>query len=162
MQYRERSDSKRKADPVWYPRPGLTMRLPFQEAAEIGTKKVIEDHSTIGLVVITDGSITDIPRENYLDAEERVIGELKDLGKPFVIILNSTSPTSVRTQAIADELYEKHNVGVIPVNAAKMSYDDLMQVMMESLYEFPVTEVNIALPRWVEGTGERSLAASKL
>ena len=107
---------------------------------------MIEDHSTIGLVVITDGSITEIPRESYLDAEERVIGELKELGKPFVIILNTTDPEREETKVLADQLYQTHGVAVIPLNAAKMSYDDLLGVLMESLYEFPVTEVNITLP----------------
>ena len=130
--------------------PWFDEEVTFQEAAEIGTKKVIEDHSTIGLVVTTDGSITEIPRENYIDAEERVISELKDLGKPFVIILNSTNPQSEETQCLADTLFQSHGVAVIPLNVAKMSYNDLQDVLMEALYEFPVTEVNITLPRWVE------------
>ncbi len=125
-------------------------QIPFQEAAEIGTRKVIEDHSTIGIVVTTDGSITDIPRENYLNAEERVIWELKELGKPFIVILNSSYPYRQDTAELANQLEEQYNVPVLPVNALKMEEKDVLSILEEALYEFPVTEVNIGLPKWVE------------
>jgi stage IV sporulation protein A len=130
--------------------PWFDEEIPFQEAAEIGTRKVITDHSTIGIVVITDGSITDIERDNYLEAEERVIFELKELNKPFLIVLNSLKPYSPETLALAESLSEKYNVSVIPVNCHSMEYDDLIRILQQSLYEFPVTEVNINLPRWIE------------
>ena len=130
--------------------PWSEEEIPFQEAAEIGTRKVIEDHSTIGIVVTTDGSITDIPRENYLDAEERVIWELKELGKPFIVILNSSHPYRQDTAELANQLEEEHNVPVLPVNCLKMEEKDILSVLEEALYEFPVTEVNISLPKWVE------------
>jgi len=135
--------------------PWFDEEIPFQEAAEIGTRKVITDHSTIGIVVVTDGSITDIERENYLEAEERVIFELKELNKPFLIILNSTHPYVPETLALAESLSEKYNVSVIPVNIFSMEHDDIMKILQQSLYEFPVTEVNINLPRWIEELEEK-------
>ncbi|MCR6545883.1 stage IV sporulation protein A [Dehalobacterium formicoaceticum] len=130
--------------------PWFDDEIPFQEAAEIGTRKVITDHSTIGIVVLTDGSVTEIPRENYLEAEERVILELKELNKPFVIVLNSIHPYAPETIELAESLSERYNVSVIPVNAYSMEHEDIMQVLQQSLYEFPVTEVNINLPLWIE------------
>lgn len=130
--------------------PWFEDAVPFQEAAEVGTRKVIAEHSTIGLVVITDGSITEIPREYYLDAEERVIWELKELQKPFVIILNSAYPYQEHTVALANSLEQHYNVPVVPVNCAEMTDDDVINILEAALYEFPVTEVNITLPRWVE------------
>ncbi len=130
--------------------PWFEEAVPFQEAAEIGTRKVIVDHSTIGIVVSTDGSITEIPRESYLEAEERVVGELKELGKPFVIVLNSTAPNSLAAAELARSLEEKYDVPVIPLNCAEMSAEDVLGVLQEVLYEFPVQEVTVNLPRWVE------------
>ena len=124
--------------------------MPFQEAAEIGTRKVIQDHSTIGIVVTTDGSITDIPRGNYVEAEERVVWELKELGKPFIVVLNSTHPYSQSTAELANELEEAYDVPVLPVNCLQMEDKDIVSILEEALYEFPVTEVNISLPKWVE------------
>lgn len=124
--------------------------MPFEEAAELGTRKVITDHSTIGLVITTDGSITDIPRENYLAAEERVVNELKELNKPFIVLLNSRNPDSVETLELARQLEDNYDVPVIPVNVAKMNEQAIMQILEEVLFEFPVTEVNISLPKWVE------------
>ncbi len=141
----EEEDGPRMVSTPWFEEP-----IPFQEAAEIGTRKVIADHSTIGLVVISDGKITDLPRENYLEAEKRVITELQELGKPFIILLNCGDPHSPASLSLAEEITKEYNVGVIPVNAAQMSYDDLIFILSEALYEFPVTEVNITLPRWVE------------
>ncbi|MCR4442192.1 MAG: stage IV sporulation protein A [Peptococcaceae bacterium] len=124
--------------------------MPFQEAAEVGTRKVIADHSTIGIVVTTDGSITEIPRENYLEAEARVVEELKELGKPFVILLNSVQPNDVATVELSQELEELYEVPVIPVDAAQLSQSAILQVLEEALFEFPVTEVNVSLPKWIE------------
>ncbi len=124
--------------------------MPFQEAAEMGTRKVITDHSTIGIVVTTDGSITEIPRENYLEAEARVVTELKELGKPFVIILNSAHVNDVSTIELAQELESLYEVPVIPVDVAMLSQRTIMQILEEALFEFPVTEVNVSLPKWIE------------
>ncbi|MGB4504098.1 MAG: stage IV sporulation protein A [Syntrophaceticus sp.] len=130
--------------------PWFEEAVPFQEAAEIGTRKVIADHSTIGIVLTTDGSITDISRDNYLDAEERVIEELKELGKPFIIILNTLYPESYESIELVQNLEEKYDVPVLAINCSEMSYDDILNILQEALYEFPVQEVNINLPLWVE------------
>ncbi|AFM40815.1 stage IV sporulation protein A [Desulfosporosinus acidiphilus SJ4] len=124
--------------------------MSFQEAAELGTRKVITDHATIGIVITTDGSITDLPREAYLDAEERVIYELRQLGKPFVVLLNTTRPYSDNTMELCRDLEEKYSIPVLPVNCLDMNQDDITQILEEVLYEFPVAEVNIDLPKWVE------------
>jgi stage IV sporulation protein A len=107
--------------------------IPFQEAAEIGTRKVITDHSTIGIVITTDGSITDIPREAYLDSEERVIDELKQLGKPYVVVLNTTRPYAEYTMELCRSLEEKYNVPVIPVDCLEMTPEDITQILEEVL-----------------------------
>jgi stage IV sporulation protein A len=130
--------------------PWFDYEVPFEEAAEIGTRKVIADHSTIGLVIITDGSISDIPRNAYEEPEERVINELKELNKPFIIILNSVRPYDRETLTLAEELSDKYEVSVIPADVALMSVDQMLGVLEEVLYEFPVQEVNIKLPRWVD------------
>ncbi|MFZ5639730.1 MAG: stage IV sporulation protein A [Bacillota bacterium] len=124
--------------------------MPFQEAAEIGTRKVITDHSTIGLVITTDGTITDIPRANYLPAEERVVDELKEIDKPFIIVLNSIKPKAPETQELAQSLQEAYDVPVLAMDVAEMSHEDILDILEEILYEFPVNEVNITLPKWVE------------
>lgn len=130
--------------------PWFEHQIPFEEAAELGTKKVINEHSTIGLVVVTDGSITDIDREEYLDAEDRVINELKSINKPFVIILNSTRPYDNDVLKLKDELEERHCVPVINVNCAQMRIEDIDMVMERVLYEFPVCEIGVNVPKWVE------------
>lgn len=124
--------------------------IPFQEAAEIGTRKVITDHSTLGIVVTTDGSISDIPREEYIEAEQRVISELKEMGKPFIIIYNTTKPYAETTLEMCRSLYDVYEVPVVPVDCLEMSINDISQILEELLYEFPVAEVNIELPKWVE------------
>ncbi|MGB9791946.1 MAG: stage IV sporulation protein A [Thermacetogeniaceae bacterium] len=134
--------------------PWFEEAIPFQDAAEIGTRKVIADHSTIGIVVLTDGSITEIPRENYLDAEERVISELKELGKPFLVILNTVAPGDSATLELAHELEEKYGVPVLPINCAEMTHEDVLSILQEALYEFPVCEVNVNLPKWIEELDE--------
>ncbi|HHW10378.1 MAG TPA: stage IV sporulation protein A [Firmicutes bacterium] len=124
--------------------------IPFQLAAEIGTRKVIAEHSTIGLVVVTDGSITDIQRDSYIEAEERVIRELKELGKPFLVLLNTTKPEQRAVQELAANLERRYGVKVIPVNCLEMTQSDLLGILREVLYEFPVREIGIDLPAWVE------------
>jgi stage IV sporulation protein A len=124
--------------------------MPFQEAAEMGTRKVITDHSTIGIVVTTDGSITELPRENYLEAEARIVEELKELGKPFVMLLNSANPNEINTIELAQELESLYEVPVIPIDSSQLTQNAIMQILEEALFEFPVTEVNVSLPRWIE------------
>ncbi|HHZ17497.1 MAG TPA: stage IV sporulation protein A [Peptococcaceae bacterium] len=135
--------------------------MPFQEAAEMGTRKVITDHSTIGIVLTTDGSITELPRENYVEAEERIVEELKALGKPFVVILNSVQPHDVNTIELAQELENNYEVPVIPVDVAQMSQGTIMQILEEALFEFPVNEVNISLPKWIEELASEHWLRSK-
>jgi len=130
--------------------PWSADKLPFAEAAEIGTKKVITDHSTIGIVVTTDGSIADIPRESYTEAETRVVSELKSLHKPFVMLLNTTRPYAAETDELRKELSAKHEVPVLAVNCAQLKTEDLNAIMESMLYEFPVREVRLSMPKWVE------------
>ncbi len=129
--------------------PWFENEIPFNMAAEIGTQKVINEHSTIGLVITTDGSITDIPREEYAQAEERVINELKALEKPFIVLLNSTEPESAGAKEIAAELSEKYDVTVIPTNCMTLNEDDIKTVLAQILFEFSLREVRIELPGWV-------------
>ena len=124
--------------------------IPFETAAEIGTRKVIQEHSTIGLLVTTDGSITDIPRQEYIEAEERVVRELKELNKPFAIVLNSSTPYSEYTRSLADELEEKYGSPVIPADCSNLNIDDINGVFSRVLYEFPIEQININFPRWVD------------
>lgn len=130
--------------------PWFDHQISFQDAAEIGTRKVISDHSTIGLVVLTDGSVTDIDREDYLEAEERVITELKELEKPFIVILNSDQPNSPATLELASELEDKFNVRVVPVDCLRMTQTDILDLLKEVLYEFPVREISFKMPHWIE------------
>ena len=123
--------------------------IPFEKAAEIGTKKVIEDYSTIGVVVTTDGSIGEIPRTNYVSAENRVIDELKNLKKPFVVVVNSRTPKAPETLKIASEIEEKHDVAVVCVNAQELTAEDLSVIMEKVLLEFPMSAFNVQLPAWM-------------
>ena len=131
--------------------PWSDEEIPFETAAEIGTKKVIEEHSTIGILVTTDGSITDIPREDYIKAEERVVSELKALNKPFVIILNSAEPTSSYTTELAKTLSDKYKTTVIPTNCEYLNLEDINSMFSKVLYEFPVDQIRIKFPRWIDG-----------
>lgn len=131
--------------------PWFENKIPFEEAAELGTRKVITDHSTIGLLVTTDGSITEIPRQNYIQAEERVVKELKELDKPFVMVLNSTRPRSEETRNLAEALEAKYQVPVCVMDCMNMSMDDVHYILERILFEFPVTEIHIDLPRWIDG-----------
>ena len=130
--------------------PWSDEEIPFETAAEIGTKKVIQEHSTIGLLITTDGSITDIPRQDYIEAEERVANELRELNKPFVIILNSNTPYSEYTQNLALELEEKYNAPVIPMNCINLNMDDINNIFGRILFEFPIEQININYPKWVD------------
>lgn len=141
----EEEDGPRMVTTPWFEEP-----IPFEEAAEIGTRKVITEHSTIGVVVTTDGSITDIPRENYVEAEERVINELNEISKPFVVVLNSTRPHALETVQLAEELRDKYDIPVLPLDCAEMTQSDIMKILKEILLEFNVTEVNIEIPKWIE------------
>lgn len=131
--------------------PWSSEEMPFEQAAEIGTKKVIEEHSTIGILITTDGSITEIPREDYVKAEERVVSELKAINKPFVILLNSENPNSSETISLANELSQKYNSTVIPINCANLSLNDITNIFSNILYEFPVSQINFKFPAWVNG-----------
>lgn len=129
--------------------PWYTEEIPFVEAAEVGTEKVIKDHSTIGIVVTTDGSIGEFERNDYIESEKRVIEELKNIGKPFIILLNSTHPTLPETQRISEQLKEEHNVPVLPMNIDQMSEKDMYSILREALYEFPVLEIKVNMPEWI-------------
>ena len=128
----------------WYDEP-----IAFKEAAEIGTEKVIKDHSTIGIVITTDGSILDFNRSDYIEAETRVINELKELGKPFIVIVNSTHPTLPDTEKIVENLKEEYNVPVLPINIDAMNNKDMYDILREALYEFPILEVKVNMPEWI-------------
>lgn len=137
-----------------YPRmvttPWFEHEIPMTEAAEIGTRKVIEEHCTIGIVVTTDGTITDIPREDYLEAEERVISELRELGKPFLVLLNSAYPYSERAQSIRDEISETYNVTCVCANCLELDESAVTGIIRGVLYEFPIRELELYLPAWVD------------
>lgn len=130
--------------------PWSAEEIPFTQAAEIGTRKVINDHSTIGIVITCDGSFGDIPRENYLSAEERTIKELKKLKKPFVVLLNSAKPYSDETLRMADEIAARYEVSVMPVNCEQLKKEDINHILENVLYEFPLTMIEFYMPKWVE------------
>lgn len=129
--------------------PWYDEEIPFIEAAEIGTSKVIQDHSSIGIVVTTDGSFGEISRSSYIDAEQRVISELKSIGKPFIVILNSAHPMLPETCNMADKLREEYDVPVIPISVENMNEKDVYNILKEALYEFPVLEVAVNMPDWI-------------
>ncbi len=130
--------------------PWFDYEIPMTEAAEIGTRKVISEHSTIGIVITTDGSITEIPREDYLEAEERAIRELQELGKPFLVLLNSESPQSERAQAIRIDIEKRYHVSCLAVNCLTLSEENVSDILRAVLYEFPLTELDLFLPSWVD------------
>ena len=129
--------------------PWLDHEVPMTEAAELGTSRVIREHSTIGVVVTTDGSITDIPREDYLEAEGRVIRELQEIGKPFLVLLNSTEPEGERAQDIAKDIASHYGVNCLPVNCLRLDDAAVGDILRAILYEFPLTELDVTLPAWV-------------
>lgn len=146
----EENNLPRMVTTPWYEK-----EIPFEEAAEIGTRKVITDHSTIGIVVTTDGTITEIERPNYVKAEERVVNEIKELNKPFVIILNSRRPNHESTILLKENLQEKYNVPVIPLDVMNMNLEELNIVFEKILYEFPIREIKFKLPSWIDGLNKR-------
>ncbi|NMP36772.1 MAG: stage IV sporulation protein A [Clostridiales bacterium] len=129
--------------------PWYDHEIPFDTAAEIGTRKVISEHSTIGLVVTTDGSISDIPREEYAEAEKRVIDELKELNKPFVVLLNCMYPQTGAAKELAAELSGAYGVPVMPVNCLEMDETEIKQILSQVLFEFPIKEVSVGFPGWM-------------
>lgn len=129
--------------------PWFEHDIPFEQAAEIGTRKVINDHATIGMVVTTDGSIADLPRSAYVDAEERVISELKALHKPFVIVLNSANPRSAETLTLRDALEDRYTVPVMLLNVKEMQVRDIQRVLESVLMEFPLREARLTVPAWL-------------
>ena len=131
--------------------PWSDTEIPFEKAAEIGTKKVIEEHSTIGILITTDGSFTEIPREDYIKAEERVVSELKAINKPFIMLLNSEHPENTETINLASNLAEKYQSTVLPINCSKLNISDINNIFSKILYEFPVSQVNFSFPRWING-----------
>lgn len=134
--------------------PWSEKEMPFEVAAEMGTKKVITEHSTIGIVVTTDGTITEIPREDYIEAEERVIKELKELNKPFVIVLNTSNPYGEQTKALSKELEDKYKVAVIPTDCTNLNMNDVNDIFGKILYEFPIERINLNFPGWIEGLSD--------
>lgn len=129
--------------------PWFETEMPFSEAASLGTEKVIKDHATIGIVITTDGSIGELPRSNYINAEDKVISELKTINKPFIVIMNTTHPENTTTNNICNQIKEKYNVPVIPLSVERMSEDDIVNVLKEALYEFPVEHIEFNIPDWV-------------
>ena len=130
--------------------PWSSNEMPFTQAAEIGTHKVISEHSTIGIVVTTDGSVTDLKRENYVQAEQRVIHELKELGKPFIVLLNTNRPKSDETIALCQQMAKAYDTPVLPVNNQQLRMEDVHTIIHTLLEEFPVHEVQLFLPHWME------------
>lgn len=129
--------------------PWYDEEIPFVEAAEVGTEKVIKDHSTIGIVMTTDGSIGEFDRGDYLDAENRVITELKEIGKPFIVVLNTTHPTLPDTERLAQSLKDEYGVPVLPISVETMTDKDITNILREALYEFPIVEVKVDMPEWI-------------
>lgn len=140
----EDENGPRMINTPWYEEP-----IPFHDAAEIGTRKVIQEHSTIGVVVTTDGTIGDIERSDYVEAEAKVVEELKEVGKPFIMVVNSIHPTSQDTELLRQELSENYDIPVLAMSIESMTEHDVYNVLREALYEFPVLEVNVNLPSWV-------------
>ncbi len=142
--------------------PWYDEEIPFNMAAEIGTKKVITEHSTIGLVVTTDGTITSIPRDEYEEAEERVIDELKSLDKPFIVLMNTDNPKSPNAIALCTSLTDKYGVPVIPVNCLEMTEQEINDILSDILYEFPVCSVGIHYPSWINNLSHDNYLKSSL
>lgn len=138
-------DGERMVKTPWYDEA-----LPFSEAAKIGTQKVISDHSTIGIVITSDGSITDIERKHYVEGEKEVIEQLKQLGKPFIVLVNSKNPNSKQCEMIVEQLQKQYDVAVIAINVTNMNELDIHTILKEALYEFSVAQIKINMPNWIE------------
>lgn len=130
--------------------PWFEESVPFTEAAEIGTEKVIRDHATIGIVITTDGSFGEIPRENYIEAEEKVISELKELGKPFILVLNTKNTGTESVRSLRQELSDIYDVTVLPINVTEMNEAEILNILKEALFEFPVLDIKVNIPKWVD------------
>ncbi len=131
--------------------PWFEDEIPFNMAAEIGTRKVISEHSTIGLLITSDSSITDIPREEYAQCEKRIVEELKAINKPFVMLLNCVEPYSEQAQTLAKNMRDEYNVPVVPISCIDLDEDDIREILTELLFAFPVKEINIKMPKWISG-----------
>ena len=142
--YEDEDGNPRMVKTPWFPDA-----IPFIEAAEVGTQKVIKDHSTIGIVVTSDGSYGEIKRENYVEAEEKIVGELKDIGKPFIVILNTVHPTNSETVELSRNLSDEYDVPVMPINVEAMNEKEIMNILKNALYEFPVMDILVNIPEWV-------------
>ncbi|MEG1027402.1 MAG: stage IV sporulation protein A, partial [Oscillospiraceae bacterium] len=129
--------------------PWFEDEVPFNMAAEVGTQKVITEHSTVGIVITTDGSIAEIPREEYEEAEHRVIDELKAINKPFVMVLNCRNPLSDNSKDLAKQLSEKHSIPCIPLNCLELSSTDIKGIIEKLLYQFPIKEIDVVMPKWI-------------
>lgn len=140
----EDEDGPRMVKTPWY-----NEEIPFVEAAEIGTEKVIKDHSTIGIIVTTDGSFGEFTRDDYVSSEEKVVNELQGINKPFIIVLNSANPTSSDTLSLASEMKDKYKVPVLPMDVINMNEAEVTDILREALYEFPILEVNVDIPEWI-------------
>lgn len=139
------NEKERMVKTPWY-----GQEIPFHQAAEVGTRKVIQEHSTIGLVVTCDGSFGEIPRENFRESEERTVEELKKQGKPFLILVNSQKPYKEETLKLTEELQKKYQAAAISVNCEQLRKDDVVRILEKILYEFPVRQVEFYIPKWVE------------
>ena len=142
--YEDEMGEPRMVKTPWYEED-----IPFVEAAEIGTEKVIRDHSTIGIVITTDGSFGDIPRSGYVEAEKNVISELKEIGKPFIVILNSAHPNSEETIKLSKKMEKEYEMPIIPISVQNMNEKDIYEVLKSALYEFPVLNINVQIPDWI-------------
>ena len=140
----EDENGPRMVKTPWYPD-----EIPFIEAAEIGTEKVIKDHSTIGIIVTTDGSIGEFERNDYIKAEEKVVEELESIHKPYIIVLNTTKPNDVNTSLLVKDLKNKYKVPVLPIDVLNMNEVEITNILREALYEFPILEVNVNIPEWI-------------
>lgn len=138
-------NSKRMVKTPWF-----DYEIPFVDAASIGTQKVIKDHSTIGVVITADGSFGELARENYIAAEEKTIGELKTLGKPFVVVLNSEKPYSEETVKLSEQMMEQYQTPVIPVSCEQLRKDDVNRILESVLHEFPIVKMEFYIPKWAE------------
>lgn len=136
--------------PRYIKTPWSEQPLPFESAAALGTQKVIRDHSTIGVMITTDGSITDLPRSAYLSAEERTVRELKEIGKPYVILLNTRTPNADGTRRLRDSLEEKYDASVLAVNVEELETDGIQEILRTVLFEFPLLRLDVNLPKWMQ------------
>ena len=142
--YEDEDGNPRMVKTPWFEEP-----VPFIEAAEIGTEKVIKDHATIGVVVTTDGSFGEIKRENYVETEKKIVSELKEIGKPFIVILNTVHPTNTKTIELANSLREEYSVPVMPTSVENMNEVEIINILKQALYEFPVLDIKVNVPEWI-------------